>query len=208
MELNVGQNVKAQLEADLKLETNAVAMYNKAVQIARDAADDQSRELFSKLLKDEEQHVDWLEAQLHQIKEMGYERYLSNQTEGSEGLSRPASCPSGGRRSGTQDCGPEAATPFATPSRVPDRPLTSASASAESFCSMRCIRASYFSSSFFCCMSRRSSPTFSTNSVRIEAMFEGTLSATRLSSHSSTRLVASGAGSLPVSSSSTNLVPG
>jgi bacterioferritin len=84
MELSVGQNVKAQLEADLKLETNAVAMYNKAVQVARDAADDQSRELFSKLLKDEEGHVDWLEAQLHQIKEMGYERYLSNQTEGAK----------------------------------------------------------------------------------------------------------------------------
>ena len=82
MELSVGGNVKAQLEADLKLETNAVAMYNKSVQIARDAADDQSRELFSKLLKDEEEHVDWLEAQLHQIKEMGYERYLSNQTVG------------------------------------------------------------------------------------------------------------------------------
>ena len=82
MELNVGENVKGQLEADLQLETNAVAMYNKAVQISREAGDDQSRELFSKLLKDEEEHVDWLEAQLHQIKEMGYERYLSNQTVG------------------------------------------------------------------------------------------------------------------------------
>ena len=68
--------------ADLKLEINAVAMYNKAVQIARDQGDDQSRELFSKLLKDEESHVDWLEAQMHQIKEMGYEQYLSNQTQG------------------------------------------------------------------------------------------------------------------------------
>jgi bacterioferritin len=82
MDLSVGQNVKAQLEADLKLEIDAVAMYNKAVQIAREQADDQSRELFSKLLKDEEEHVDWLEAQLHQIKEIGYERYLSNQTQG------------------------------------------------------------------------------------------------------------------------------
>ncbi len=82
MELKVGSNVKQQLEADLQLETNAVAMYNKAVQISRDNGDDQSRELFSKLLKDEEEHVDWLEAQLHQIKEMGYERYLSNQTAG------------------------------------------------------------------------------------------------------------------------------
>ncbi len=82
MELKIGQSVKQQLEADLKLEENAVEMYNKAVQIARDAGDDASREIFTRLLKDEEEHVDWLEAQIHQIKEMGYERYLSNQTEG------------------------------------------------------------------------------------------------------------------------------
>ena len=82
MELSVGANVRAQLEADLKLELNAVAMYNKSIQIARDAGDDASRELFSTLLKDEEAHVDWLEMQMHQIKEIGYERYLSNQAEG------------------------------------------------------------------------------------------------------------------------------
>ena len=82
MELSIGQSVKQQLEADLKLEENAVEMYNSAIRIARDRGDDQSRELFSKLLKDEEEHVDWLEAQLHQITEIGYERYLSNQTEG------------------------------------------------------------------------------------------------------------------------------
>jgi bacterioferritin len=82
MDLNVGGNVKAQLEADLKLEISAVAMYNKSIQVARDAGDDTSRDLFSKLLRDEEGHVDWLEAQLHQIKEIGYERYLSNQTGG------------------------------------------------------------------------------------------------------------------------------
>ena len=82
LELTVGANVRAQIEADFKLEVNAVAMYNKAIRMAREAGDDQSRELFSKLLKDEEGHVDWLEAQLHQIKEMGYERYLMLQVEG------------------------------------------------------------------------------------------------------------------------------
>lgn len=82
MELNVGGNVKTQLEADLRLEENAVEMYNTSIRVARDAGDDQSRELFSRLLKDEESHVDWLEAQLHQIKEIGYERYLSNQVDG------------------------------------------------------------------------------------------------------------------------------
>ena len=80
MELSVGGNVRAQLEADLKLEVNAVTMYNNAVRVSREQGDDTSRELFSRLLKDEEEHVDWLEAQLHQIQEMGYERYLSNQT--------------------------------------------------------------------------------------------------------------------------------
>ena len=82
MELSVGTSVRTQLEADLKLEENAVEMYNAAIKVSREAGDDASRELFSKLLKDEEEHVDWLEAQMHQINEIGYERYLSNQTEG------------------------------------------------------------------------------------------------------------------------------
>jgi bacterioferritin len=58
-------------------------MYNEAIKVAQ-AADNASRELFERLLKDEEGHVDFLEAQLHQIKELGYERYLSQQIEGSE----------------------------------------------------------------------------------------------------------------------------
>src|SRR3977135_1321500 len=80
--LNVGQSVKAQIEADLKLEVNAVGMYNKAIRISRDAGDDSSADLFRVLLKDEEAHVDWLEAQMHQINELGYERYLTTQVEG------------------------------------------------------------------------------------------------------------------------------
>ena len=79
MQLTIGSNVQAQLESDLKLEINAVAMYNRFVQLARDEADNASRELFERLLRDEEAHVDWLEAQVHQIRELGYERYLSQQ---------------------------------------------------------------------------------------------------------------------------------
>lgn len=80
--LSVGQNVRAQIEADLQLELNAVKMYNEAVRASREAGDDASADLFRRLLKDEEEHVDWLEAQVHQIKEVGYERYLSMQLEG------------------------------------------------------------------------------------------------------------------------------
>jgi bacterioferritin len=79
MQLSVGKNVKEQLQADLALEIEAVGLYNRSVQLAREEGDNASRELFERLLKDEEEHVDWLEAQLHQIKEIGYERYLSQQ---------------------------------------------------------------------------------------------------------------------------------
>jgi bacterioferritin len=79
MQINVGSNVKTQLESDLKLAINAVAMYNRFVELARAEGDNASRELFERLLKDEETHVDWLEAQSFQIKELGYERYLSQQ---------------------------------------------------------------------------------------------------------------------------------
>ena len=79
LQLTIGRNVKEQLESDLELELGAVDMYNRAIQISRDEADNASRELFERLLKDEEAHVDWLEAQLHQIQELGYERYLSQQ---------------------------------------------------------------------------------------------------------------------------------
>jgi bacterioferritin len=79
MQLTVGKNVREQLESDLKLEIDAVGMYNEAIKVATEAGDNASRELFERLLKDEEEHVDWLEAQAHQIQEIGYERYLSQQ---------------------------------------------------------------------------------------------------------------------------------
>lgn len=79
MTLTVGKSVKEQIASDLKLEVEAVAMYNGFVEVARAANDTGSRELFERLAKDEEEHVDFLEAQEHQIKEMGYERYLSQQ---------------------------------------------------------------------------------------------------------------------------------
>ena len=84
LQIKVGQNVKEQIENDLKLELNAVTMYNHSIQIARDEGDNASRDLFERLLKDEESHADWLEAQLHQIAEIGYERYLSQQIRAAE----------------------------------------------------------------------------------------------------------------------------
>lgn len=77
--LSIGGNVKNMIAADLKLEVQAVAMYNESVKVATEEKDNGSRDLFVTLLKDEEEHVDWLEAQMHQITELGYERYLTMQ---------------------------------------------------------------------------------------------------------------------------------
>jgi len=79
LELTVGKNVQEMIQSDLDLEVGAVKDYNTAIQIAVEERDNGSRDLFVQLLKDEEGHVDWLEAQLHQIKELGYERYLTMQ---------------------------------------------------------------------------------------------------------------------------------
>jgi bacterioferritin len=82
--LTIGADVKAQIENDLKLELNATVMYNASVKLARDAGDNGSADLFERLLKDEEEHVDFLEAQIHQIGQLGYERYLGQQLDGGE----------------------------------------------------------------------------------------------------------------------------
>jgi bacterioferritin len=84
LDLKIGGNVQGMIESDLALEVSAVRQYNAAVQLATDEKDNGSRDLLVTLLKDEEDHVDWLEAQLHQIKELGYERYLTMQMDEEE----------------------------------------------------------------------------------------------------------------------------
>lgn len=77
--LRIGQNVKQQFEHDLALELEAIPRLNKAIEASIAAGDNGSRDLFEKILLDEEHHVDYLEAQLFMIQEMGYENYLAQQ---------------------------------------------------------------------------------------------------------------------------------
>lgn len=79
LDVKIGGTVKAMIENDLALEVAAVKQYNDAVAIATKEGDNGSRDLLVTLLKDEEEHVDFLEAQQHMIKELGYERYLTMQ---------------------------------------------------------------------------------------------------------------------------------
>src|SRR5258708_7262382 len=82
--INIGQTLKEQLQNDLNLEYEAVKRLNAGIQTCVDVKDNGSRELLEKILTDEEHHIDWLEGQLHAIKEMGIEAYLSQQLYESE----------------------------------------------------------------------------------------------------------------------------
>lgn len=77
--LNIGKDVPSQLKNDLDLERGAVGAYNKAVEICRKANDNATADFLTFILKDEEQHVDFLETQLELIKKLGLENYLTQQ---------------------------------------------------------------------------------------------------------------------------------
>lgn len=81
MKVLVGQTVKEQHEFDLSLEVDAVKRLNAGIETATKAGDNGSRSLLESILKSEEEHIDWLEAQLHQIREIGFENYLAQQIE-------------------------------------------------------------------------------------------------------------------------------
>jgi bacterioferritin len=69
--------VKAQLQNDLHVEYDAVKRLNRGVALCVQLGDNGSRDLLESILTDEEEHIDWLEAQLHAIGEMGIENYLA-----------------------------------------------------------------------------------------------------------------------------------
>jgi bacterioferritin len=74
--------VQQQLEGDFKDEEDAVRQYNSAMKICAEAGDNGSGDLFQRMLKDEEGHADFLDAQLHSITEMGIGTYLAQQLHG------------------------------------------------------------------------------------------------------------------------------
>jgi bacterioferritin len=77
--VRIGETVQEQLKLDLKFEEVAVPRLNKAIALAVGVADNTSRELLEEILKSEEDHVDWLEAQLELIRQVGEQNYLAQQ---------------------------------------------------------------------------------------------------------------------------------
>lgn len=79
--LQIGKDVKEQLKNDLALERGAVTSYNHAVETCRKAGDNATADFLKEILKDEEEHVDYLETQLGLIEQLGLPTYLSQQLE-------------------------------------------------------------------------------------------------------------------------------
>ncbi len=78
-QMHIGSTVMKQLEDDKAAEENAIKMYNDAVALSTKMGDNGSKVMVESILKDEEAHLDWIEEQLDQIGQMGYEFWLNNQ---------------------------------------------------------------------------------------------------------------------------------
>jgi bacterioferritin len=77
--MHIGEDVEAFHKNDWESENGAILAYNGAIKLAVEVGDNGTREMLESILMDEENHIDWIEAQLDQIKQMSLQVYLSEQ---------------------------------------------------------------------------------------------------------------------------------
>ena len=77
--LEIGETVAEQLKSDLALEKRAIPVLNAGIELCRGKGDNGTAELLEEILVDEEEHADWLEAQLTLVEQVGIQNYLAQQ---------------------------------------------------------------------------------------------------------------------------------
>jgi len=77
--VNIGQTVDEQMKVDLALEAAAIPVLNRGIELCRDEGDNGTADLLEDVLEDEEEHANWLEAQLTLIQQAGLQNYLAEQ---------------------------------------------------------------------------------------------------------------------------------
>jgi bacterioferritin len=77
--LYIGADVESQFKNDRIAEEQAIKDYNDDIKLAAELGDNGTKELLQSILEDEEEHIDSIEIQLDQIKQMGIQVYLSKQ---------------------------------------------------------------------------------------------------------------------------------
>ena len=75
--MHIGPDVAAQLKNDWHAERDAIQAYNEGIRLAANVGDNGTRELLKSILVEEEDHIDWIEAQQDQIAQIGIENYLA-----------------------------------------------------------------------------------------------------------------------------------
>ena len=83
--INIGETVPEIMKVDFALEMEALPRLNAGIEACRDLGDNNSRQLLEQILADEEEHVDWLEAQMTLIEQVGVQNYLAQQIKEDEG---------------------------------------------------------------------------------------------------------------------------
>ena len=77
--INIGESVPEQMKVDLALEMDAVKRLNTGIETCRELDDNNTRHLLEEILEDEEEHIDWIEAQLALLEQVGVQNYLAQQ---------------------------------------------------------------------------------------------------------------------------------
>ncbi|MFO0749441.1 MAG: bacterioferritin [Myxococcota bacterium] len=79
--INIGETVKEMIVLDLGVEHEAIPRLNAGIEQCRLAGDNGTRLLLEDILKSEEEHVEWLDAQLELMAQIGDANYLARQIE-------------------------------------------------------------------------------------------------------------------------------
>ncbi len=79
--MHIGAEVETQHANDWKAEEVAIKAYNEAIRLVVELGDNGTRDMLESILGDEENHIDWIEAQLDQIRQVGIQNYLAQQIE-------------------------------------------------------------------------------------------------------------------------------
>lgn len=77
--IQIGADVERQFQNDWNAENDAIKSYNDAIKLATELVDNGTRDFLQTILNDEEAHLDWIETQIEQIKQIGIQNYLVEQ---------------------------------------------------------------------------------------------------------------------------------
>jgi bacterioferritin len=75
----IAKDVQGMLKSDREAEEVGIKGYNESIRLAAEVGDNGTRDFLQSILNDEEEHIDWIEAQLDQIEQVGIQNYLAGQ---------------------------------------------------------------------------------------------------------------------------------